>query len=118
MLLILAISILRQESNFFIRREHHGLSYLIILWKVSSVSSECYSCILYLLPLSEIIYSVYFEKCLFSNSQFHIVKSKKKYIHNGNTGKPLTFKMSSSSIYNLSHQEEDSNRKAVLLKCI
>ena len=82
------------------------------------MSSECYSCILYLLPLSEIIYSVYVEKCLFSNSHFHIVKSKKKYIHNGNTGKPLTFKMNSSSIHNLSHKEKDSNRKAVLLKYI
>lgn len=38
MLLMPATSILRQESNVLIRREHRGFSYSIILGKVSSVS--------------------------------------------------------------------------------
>lgn len=118
MLLISAISIFRQESNFFIRGEHSGFSYSIILWNVCGLSSEGYSYVLYLLQLSEIIYSMYVERCLFSNSQLCIVKSKRKYIHNGNMRKLLILKISSSSIHHWRHKEEksNSNRKAELLK--
>lgn len=76
------------------------------MWKVSSV-----------LPLSEIIYSVMLKSAYFQIVSFILWNQRNTFI-NGNTGKPLTFKMSSSSIYNLSHKEEDSNRKAVLLRCI